>query len=59
MMYLVPLHRCRAFPHELDKAGAPRFREHTEALTETFSAHELWDVFGVVEAVKVIVFEGN
>ena len=47
------LYRCRAFPHELEKEGAPRFREHTEALLETFTARELWDVFGVIESVKV------
>ena len=51
--FFLLLCRCRAFPHELDKAGTPRFREHTEALAETFSARELWDVFGIVDAVKV------
>ncbi|TBU53492.1 hypothetical protein BD310DRAFT_774757, partial [Dichomitus squalens] len=39
--------KCRARPTELDKAGPPRFREHTECLLETFDAPTLWDVFGI------------
>lgn len=53
MPNILSVNRCRAFPDELEKEGAPRFREHTEALLETFSSRELWDVFGVIEAVTV------
>lgn len=47
------LHRCRAFPHELETAGRPRFRAHTEGLWDTFTPAVLWDVFGVVADVEV------
>ncbi|OJT03664.1 hypothetical protein TRAPUB_5692 [Trametes pubescens] len=39
--------KCHALPHELESAGDPRFRDHTEALLDTFTPAVLWDVFGV------------
>ncbi|KAJ2989849.1 hypothetical protein NUW54_g8655 [Trametes sanguinea] len=44
--------KCRALPHELESAGPPRFRAHTECLHETFTSAVLYDVFGVVADVK-------
>ena len=46
-------YRCRAYPEELDKAGSPRFRAHTETLVDTFMPRVLWDVFGVHSDVTV------
>ncbi|KAI1783345.1 hypothetical protein LXA43DRAFT_903762 [Ganoderma leucocontextum] len=40
--------KCQAYPDELEDAGPSRFRQHTEALVDTLSPRELWDVFGVV-----------
>lgn len=45
--------RCRAYPEHLDQPGPPRFREHTDALMETFDPGILWDVFGVNANVQV------
>ncbi|OJT04296.1 hypothetical protein TRAPUB_4994, partial [Trametes pubescens] len=44
--------KCQAPPEELDKAGAPRFREHTHQLWETFNRKTLYDVFGIVNDVR-------
>ncbi|KAI1786865.1 hypothetical protein LXA43DRAFT_897215 [Ganoderma leucocontextum] len=44
--------KCLAYPHELETAGTPRFRDHTEALIDTLTPRELWDIFGVVAGVK-------
>ncbi|KAH9937976.1 hypothetical protein B0H21DRAFT_698721 [Amylocystis lapponica] len=41
--------KCQALPEELETAGTPRFREHTEQLMAGLDSRTLWDVFGVVE----------
>ncbi|KAI1785118.1 hypothetical protein LXA43DRAFT_900463 [Ganoderma leucocontextum] len=43
--------KCLALPHELETGGRARFREHTEALIDTFDHRVLWDVFGLVADV--------
>lgn len=45
--------RCQAPPDELDTASVPRFREHTHQLWETFNRSTLYDVFGIVNDVRV------
>ncbi|KAI0350129.1 hypothetical protein OH77DRAFT_1573834 [Trametes cingulata] len=40
--------RCRALPHELERAGRPRFRAHTECAMDNLTAAQLWDVFGII-----------
>ena len=52
-VHLLKHRRCLAYPHELETTGAPHFREHSEALVDTFTAKELCDVFGVITSVKV------
>ncbi|KDQ55327.1 hypothetical protein JAAARDRAFT_86873, partial [Jaapia argillacea MUCL 33604] len=43
--------KCRVPPSNLEKAGLPQFRDHTDTLIETFDLGELWDAFGVVSDV--------
>ncbi len=50
---LTTCHRCRAFPDQLEQAGRPRFRAHTEKVVETFSPAIAWDVFGINADVRV------
>ncbi|KAH7904691.1 hypothetical protein BJ138DRAFT_1236212 [Hygrophoropsis aurantiaca] len=40
--------KCQAPPDQLADEGPPQFREHTEALLETFGADDLWNTFGIV-----------
>ncbi|KAI1788198.1 hypothetical protein LXA43DRAFT_1097529 [Ganoderma leucocontextum] len=40
--------KCQAYPDELEDAGPLHFREHTEALVDTLTPRELWDIFGIV-----------
>ena len=47
------VYRCRAYPENLDHAGPPRFRAHTETLVEAFDHGILWDVFGINADVQV------
>lgn len=56
LSHVICIARCQALPDELESMGPPRFREHTEALVDTLSLRELWDVFGVVGNVKVCLY---
>ena len=50
---LLMISRCQATPENFDRAGTPRFREHTRKLVETFDPGTLWDAFGVIGDVIV------
>ncbi|EIW51958.1 uncharacterized protein TRAVEDRAFT_40766 [Trametes versicolor FP-101664 SS1] len=44
--------RCHALPTAEFVEGAPRFREHDDALEDAYGAHDLWHVFGINSEVK-------
>ncbi len=52
-----PLTRCYCSCHAVPEAefvkGPPRFREHDDALQDTYVAQDLWDVFGINNDVQV------
>ncbi|KAI0358655.1 hypothetical protein OH77DRAFT_1203821 [Trametes cingulata] len=49
--------KCRAWPEELEKIGALRFRAHTECLYQTFEIGALWDTFGVNGDVRPFTYD--
>ncbi|OJT10478.1 hypothetical protein TRAPUB_13008, partial [Trametes pubescens] len=44
--------RCHAVPEAEFVKGPPRFREHDDALQDTYVAQDLWDVFGINNDVQ-------
>ena len=53
LLTICQYHRCRAPPDNLESAGQPRFRAHTEAIMDAFDPLTMWDVFGIVADVQV------